>query len=133
MNAYAADKAELRQALMIAVSAVDYLEELLARAESISEADQRHAFERLLQRAIGSVEGSLKRVGVTVIDPKGEPIDVSLHEVVHVQENAGVTCDTVVSVIDRGYVHRATILRPARVSVGSGSPSASSDQPGDHP
>ena len=63
------------------------------------------------------LQGSLLREGVTVIEAEGQPFDPSLHQAVMVEEVEGAESDTVVAVLQQGYMLDDKVLRPAMVKV----------------
>ena len=63
------------------------------------------------------LQGALLREGVTVIEAEGKPFDPSLHQAVMVEEVEGAEPDTVVAVLQRGYLLDDRVLRPAMVKV----------------
>ena len=59
----------------------------------------------------------LGRFGVVEIDPQGLPFDPTVHEALARHETAGVAENTVVQVLEKGYLLGERLLRPARVVV----------------
>lgn len=59
----------------------------------------------------------LGRSGVVEIDPQGATFDPAIHEAIGRQEQADVVENTVVSVMQKGYVMGDKLLRPALVVV----------------
>lgn len=57
------------------------------------------------------------RQGIRRIDPKGEPYDHNFHQAMMQVEDAGVAPNTVVQVLQAGYVIKDRLLRPALVTV----------------
>ena len=55
--------------------------------------------------------------GLAQIDPLGEPLDPQLHHAVSVVDAPGSRADTVVNVLQKGYVLNDRLLRPALVAV----------------
>jgi len=66
----------------------------------------------------------LARYGVVEIDPQGLAFDPSLHEAIGRQERSDVEENTVVSVMQKGYLFGERLLRPALVVV-AGAPADS--------
>ena len=60
---------------------------------------------------------TLAQHGVTRIEPLGEPFDPEQHEALRVVEMDGVDPNTVVAVLDKGYLLNGRLVRPARVAV----------------
>lgn len=63
------------------------------------------------------LQGVLLREGVTVIEAQGQPFDPSLHQAVMVEAVEGAESDTVVAVLQQGYMLDDKVLRPAMVKV----------------
>lgn len=63
------------------------------------------------------LQGTLLREGVTVIEAEGRPFDPSLHQAVMVEAVDGAEPDTVVTVLQQGYMLDDRVLRPAMVKV----------------
>jgi molecular chaperone GrpE len=57
------------------------------------------------------------RLGITEIDPIGEPFDPELHEAMATRESAVAEPDSVLVVVQKGYRMNDRLLRPARVIV----------------
>ncbi len=60
---------------------------------------------------------ALAKNGVTEIDSMGKPFDPALHEAMAQLPNASVAPNTVVEVMQKGYLLRDRLLRPVRVVV----------------
>lgn len=65
---------------------------------------------------------TLERHGVTRIDPEGERFDPHFHQAMFEVENPDVAANTVVQVVQTGYVIGERVLRPAMVGVAKGGP-----------
>jgi len=61
--------------------------------------------------------GVLERAGVEELDPQGKRFDPEFHEAMTMQESAEHAPDTVITVIQKGYLLKGRLLRPARVIV----------------
>ena len=59
----------------------------------------------------------LERHGLEVVDPLGESFDPDWHEAMSMQPSAEHEADTVMMVLQRGYILNGRLLRPARVIV----------------
>jgi molecular chaperone GrpE len=59
----------------------------------------------------------LRRHGVTPIDAAGKPFDPNLHQAVMQKPTAGVPANTVVQVLEQGFMIHDRVLRPAKVVV----------------
>ena len=81
-----------------------------SRADPKSLKEGHEATLQLLTRA-------LEKLGVTVIDPLGEPFDPTRHEAMMMRESATAEPDAVLQVVQPGYALNGRLLRPARVIV----------------
>ena len=79
------------------------------------------------QATLRLLDSALERVGVTGLDPEGEPFDPQQHEAMTTQPSATVEPNTVLSVIQKGYAIHDRLLRPARVVVARASESDDAD------
>ncbi len=59
----------------------------------------------------------LKRHGITRIDAEGKPFDPNLHQAVMQKPADDVPANTVVQVIEHGFLNQDRVLRPAKVIV----------------
>jgi len=81
-----------------------------ARADARSLAQGQEATLKLLNKA-------LEKLGVTLIDPAGEPFDPARHEAMMMQESATAEPNSVLKVVQPGFELNGRLLRPARVIV----------------
>jgi molecular chaperone GrpE len=63
------------------------------------------------------LDDALRQVGVTALDPEGEPFDPEYHEAMTLQPSETAEPNTVLTVIQTGYAINDRLLRPARVVV----------------
>lgn len=91
---------------------IDNFERALA-AEGASHEDFRTGVEMIARQ----LEDALSRNGLVVIDPKGEHFDPSWHEAIARVESSDVEPNTVVDVMQKGYMLHERLLRPAMVRV----------------
>ena len=80
------------------------------RGDTKSLREGQEATLQLLARAI-------EKLGVTVIDPEGEPFDPARHEAMMTQESTTAEPNSVLKVVQPGYELNGRLLRPARVIV----------------
>jgi molecular chaperone GrpE len=80
------------------------------RADARSLREGQEATLQLLSKA-------LEKLGVTVIDPLGEPFDPARHEAMMSKESATAEPNSVLQVVQPGYELNGRLLRPARVIV----------------
>lgn len=59
----------------------------------------------------------LKRNGITRIECDGKPFDPNLHQAVMQKPDATVEPNTIVQVIEQGFMNQDRVLRPAKVIV----------------
>ncbi len=81
-----------------------------ARADAGSLREGQEATLQLLSRA-------LEKLGVTAIDPQGEPFDPARHEAMMAQESSTAEPNSVLKVVQPGYELNGRLLRAARVIV----------------
>jgi len=80
------------------------------RADLKSLREGQEATLQLLSRA-------LEKLGVTLIDPVGEPFDPARHEAMMAEESKTAEPNSVLKVVQPGYELNGRLLRPARVIV----------------
>jgi molecular chaperone GrpE len=71
---------------------------------------------------------SLERHGVKKLDPEGDRFDPHFHQAMFEVPNPDVPNNTVVQVVQTGYVIGERVLRPAMVGVARGGPKQAADQ-----
>lgn len=98
------------QELLPALDSLELAVENAGRGDVQSLAEGQRATLQLLLKAFD-------RLGIAVIDPRGEPFDPSRHEAMMMQESATAEPNSVLQVIQRGYELNGRLLRPARVIV----------------
>ncbi|MEJ2462186.1 MAG: nucleotide exchange factor GrpE [Candidatus Thiodiazotropha sp.] len=70
----------------------------------------------------------MSKHGVEQINPQGEPFNPEFHQAMTLQERDDVPPNTVVSVIQKGYLLNGRLLRPAMVMVSKASSAPSVDE-----
>ncbi|MFB0533425.1 MAG: nucleotide exchange factor GrpE [Anaerolineae bacterium] len=70
-----------------------------------------------IQLTYQELQHLLAQEGVERIAPEGQPFDPSYHEAVAIIPTSEAEADTVVAEIQKGYLYRDQLLRPARVHV----------------
>ncbi len=63
------------------------------------------------------MQNALEKQGITPIDPLNESFNPAFHEAISVQETKEVPPNTVMAVVQKGYILNNRLLRPARVVV----------------
>jgi molecular chaperone GrpE len=91
---------------------VDNLERALATPGS-AEAGLRQGVELVVKQ----FQDTLARFGVTEVNPQGLSFDPSQHEAIQRVESSQVTTNTVIQVLQKGYLLGDKLLRPALVVV----------------
>ncbi|MCH1919434.1 nucleotide exchange factor GrpE [Shewanella sp. A3A] len=104
---------------------IDNLERALAGADSADEASKPlfEGVELTLKTFISAVE----KFGVKAVNPVGEPFNPDQHQAIGMQPSAEYPANTVMLVMQKGYLLNERLLRPAMVMVSQGGQSASVD------
>jgi len=93
---------------------VDNMERALSAAtDSGAEASISEGLELTLK----SFMDALKKTGVEIVDPQGEPFDPQLAQAMSMVENPDVEPNTVIAVMQKGYTLNGRLVRPAMVMV----------------
>ncbi len=98
------------QELIPVKDSLDLGVENAVRADAAALAEGQAATQRLLGKAF-------EKLGIVELDPLGEPFDANLHEAMAMQPSPTAAPDSVLAVVQRGYVLNGRLLRPARVIV----------------
>ena len=77
-----------------------------------------------------SMLSALERHGVKKVEPKGERFDPNFHQAMYEIPNPAVPNNTVLDVVQAGYVIGERMLRPAMVGVSKGGPKEPAPEPG---
>lgn len=80
-----------------------------------------------MEATLRQLEQAFEKASLTVIEPEGEAFDPRQHEAMAMQEVPGITEETVLAVIQKGYLLHDRVLRPARVMVGKPAPAPAND------
>ena len=96
------------------LSVVDNLERAL---ESNGDKQGSAALAAGVELTRKGVMGVLAKYGVETIDPQGEPFDPETAQAMSMVEQADVEPNSVVAVMQRGYLLNGRLLRPAMVMV----------------
>ncbi len=89
-------------------------------ARSVSLVDAAAAVEKMhegLELTLKLMDGALAKFGVTQIDPRGGRFDPERHQALSMVESADVAPNHIVTVVQKGYLLRDRLLRPAMVIV----------------
>ncbi len=98
------------QELIPVKDSLDLGVENAARSDAAALAEGQAATQRLLAKAF-------EKLGITELDPVGQPFDANQHEAMAMQPSTTAEPDSVLAVVQRGYVLNGRLLRPARVIV----------------
>mgnify|MGYP001424922335 FL=1 len=85
--------------------------------ESLNDDSKPEDLEEGLRLILKSYEDALETGGIISIDPKGEPFNPEQHEALSVIENEDLEPNSIVEVIQRGFMIQDRVLRPAKVIV----------------
>lgn len=95
---------------------VDNLERAL-EASSGSDAEGMSAVVEGVELTLKSLVDVLSKNGITPVDPHGEPFDPQVAQAMSMIENPDVEPNTVIAVMQKGYLLKDRLLRPAMVMV----------------
>ncbi len=93
---------------------------------SISDTDDVESVAKGVEMILTQLQGFLKRHGIEEINAEGQPFDPDLHEAVEAVPTDEVDANTIIAVVQSGYVLHDRVLRAAKVRVAV-APEASSD------
>ena len=85
--------------------------------ESLNDDSKPEDLEEGLKLILKSYEDALETGGVISIDPKGELFNPERHEALSVIENEDLEPNSIIEVIQRGFMIQDRVLRPAKVIV----------------
>jgi molecular chaperone GrpE len=103
---------EKKRLLLQFLSVADNLERALDHAD-LNDDGLRDGIQLTYQ----DLQYLLAQEGVEQIEPEGQPFDPSYHEAVAIIPTSEAEADTVVAQLQKGYLYRAQLLRPAKVHV----------------
>ena len=95
---------------------VDNLERAL-EASSGSDGEGMSAVVEGVELTLKSLVDVLSKNGITPVDPHGEPFDPQVAQAMSMIENPDVEPNTVIAVMQKGYLLNDRLLRPAMVMV----------------
>ncbi|MCW8883676.1 MAG: nucleotide exchange factor GrpE [Motiliproteus sp.] len=102
---------------------VDSLERAVESAQSEDEAVV--AIRQGVDMTLSMMMAALKKFNVEPVDPQGEPFDPQHHQAMSMVENGDVEPNTVLHVMQKGYLLNGRLVRPAMVMVSKAGPAAS--------
>jgi molecular chaperone GrpE len=112
-NAHRFGLEKFAQELIPVKDSLDLAVQNAARVDTTALIEGQAATQRLLTRAF-------EKIGVEELDPVGAPFDANLHEAMAAQESATAEPNSVLAVVQRGYLLNGRLLRPARVVIAKG-------------
>jgi len=123
----AADMENLRRGF--ARDMLSVADNLRRAIDHVSEEDRENAGVKTLIEGVEMTErelhNNLEKHGVKTLDPKGEKFDPNFHQAMFEVQNPEVPNNSVMEVVQTGYVIGERVLRPAMVGVAKGGPKAS--------
>jgi molecular chaperone GrpE len=93
-------------------------------ASTVELANSAEAIQKMhegLELTLKLLDGVFEKFGITLIDPKGEKFDPNRHQAISTVESGETPANHVVNVVQKGYVLKDRVLRPAMVVVSKGS------------
>jgi molecular chaperone GrpE len=99
---------------------VDNLERALEASRG-SDVDGVTAVVEGVELTLKSLVDVLAKNGITPVDPHGESFDPQVAQAMSMVENPDVEPNTVIAVMQKGYMLRERLLRPAMVMVSKSS------------
>ena len=94
---------------------MDSMEMGMAAADSEDEATAKLV--EGMQMTIKMFTDALQKVGITQVDPMGEAFDPDFHQAMSMVESPDAEPNTVITVMQKGYVLNERLVRPAMVVV----------------
>ena len=91
---------------------VDNLERALEAAD-----EQNQAMTEGVELTLKSLLDVLGKFNIEQVDPQGEPFDPQVHQAMSMVENADVEPNSVLHVMQKGYILNGRLIRPAMVMV----------------
>lgn len=113
------DRAEERRYALtpLALDLLAPLDNLERAISAAREAGDQSALTQGVTMVAAQLLDVLRRHGITRIEAQGQPFDPNLHQAVLQQPAGAVPPNTVVLVLEPGYLIHDRVLRPARVAV----------------
>ena len=91
--------------------------EVLDNLERAAQAGDGDELSKGVDMVITQFKSALEKMGVTEVDPKGQPFDPELHNAVSHIEDENVGENIVVNVFQKGYIMGERVIRFAMVQV----------------
>src|SRR5690554_1940751 len=97
------------------LSVIDNLERGLAAIDPNDESTK--AIAEGIEMTYKGFMTTIEKFGMEAVHPEGSPFDPQLHQAMGMQESADVPANTVLQVMQKGYLLNGRLLRPAMVMV----------------
>jgi molecular chaperone GrpE len=101
-------------------------------ASTIELANSTEAIQKMyegLELTLKLLDGVFEKFGIVLIDPRGEKFDPHRHQAISTLESAETPANHIVSVVQKGYLLRDRVLRPAMVVVSREKPKETAPTP----
>ena len=82
--------------------------------------DHKESIIEGIELTMKSFKDILKKHGVEEINPNKEQFDPDLHDALMMQESEELPKNTIVQTLEKGYIYKEKLIRPAKVVVSSG-------------
>jgi molecular chaperone GrpE len=105
LERFAQDLLPVRDSMEMGISAAD--------GENIDPASLQEGMDLTLKMLVSSMD----KFGIQVVDPEGEKFNPDQHQAMSMQVAEGVEANTVLTVVQKGYLLNDRLLRPAMVIV----------------
>jgi molecular chaperone GrpE len=99
---------------------VDNLERAIANVDA--EDENQKGLAEGVELTLQSMMSALDKFGVKVVDPQDQPFNPEFHQAMSMQEVEGVSPNTVLAVMQKGYELNGRLVRPAMVMVSKAVP-----------
>ena len=104
-------------------SEITAVRDSLDLASTVELANSPEAIQKMhegLELTLKLLDGVFEKFGITLINPKGEKFDPNRHQAISSVESGETPANHVVNVVQKGYMLRDRVLRPAMVVVSKG-------------
>jgi molecular chaperone GrpE len=102
------------------LTVIDNLERALQAVPNTEDDKVKALYEGVELTLKGFME-TLEKFNIEQVDPEGEPFDPQQHEALSIVENDDVEPNTVLTVVQKGYLLHGRVIRPAMVMVSKAS------------
>lgn len=97
------------------------LDSLEKAAELSAQTEGAQGIKEGVELCLKMFHGVLEKAGISQIDPMGEPFDPQHHEAIAMVPSAGAEPNSVIDVMQKGYVLNGRLVRAAKVVVSKAS------------